>query len=329
MNESLPDWLMPAWSRLAPTLAQGRLGHALLFVGPPGVGKRLLADALAGALLCEQPDTGGLPCSSCRGCLQLAAGSHPDYLELMPEEGAREIRVAQSREFSRRLGLTAHYGRRVGLIEPAEAFTTSAANSLLKTLEEPPGNTHILLVSERPSAVLATIRSRCQRIRLPLPEAAEVRDWAREQDAGVEEALPLARGAPLRAQALAAEDIAGQQASWWKDLTALMAGTETPLAVAERWRNGPEAVLLDWLYLVAIDLLKHATGIASGHWVQQAHAQRLQDVAKSVDINRLRRTVNAIVETRRLLDSNVERQLLWEALAIELWASRQRKVERR
>lgn len=324
MSEALPDWLMPAWQRLAPALAEERLGHALLFVGPPGVGKRRLADALAGALLCREPDSRGLPCGGCSGCVQLAAGSHPDYIELMPEEGSREIRVAQSREFSRRLTLTAHYGRRVGLIEPAEALNASAANGLLKTLEEPPGNTHILLVSEQPSAVPATLRSRCQRLRVPLPDPDVVQTWARERGPGIAEALSLARGAPLRAESLAAVDIAGRQARWWRDFAALVAGSETPLAVAERWHEEPHAELLDWLYLVAADLLKIACGIATDHWIQQTHAQQLQNVAKSVDINRLRQAVSAIVETRRLLDSNVDRRLLWEALAIELWISRKR-----
>jgi DNA polymerase-3 subunit delta' len=314
---------MPSWERLAPALASGRLGHALLFVGPPGVGKRLLADTLARALLCRETDAQGFPCGGCRSCTQMAAGSHPDYIELAPGEDSREIKVAQTREFSRRLRLTAHYGRRVGLIVPPEALNASAANSLLKSLEEPPAGVHVLLVSERPSVVLATIRSRCQRVRVPLPDAAATRTWAEEQ--GIGEALALARGAPLRAEALAAAGIGERQSRWRDDLAALAAGGETPLTVAERWHKEPPGELLDWLYLTVSDLLKHACGIDSSRWVQSAHAQRLISVAKSMDGARLRRVVPAIVEARRLLDSNVDRQLLWESLAIELWICRQRR----
>lgn len=329
MSEALPAWLSPVWSWLAPALTADRLGHALLFVGPPGVGKRRLADTLARALLCQSPGADGLPCGECRACAQMAAGSHPDYAELTPEEGARDIRVAQTRAFGRKLSLTAHYHRRVGLIDPAEAFTAGAANSLLKTLEEPPAGAHILLVSERPSAVLATIRSRCQRIRVPLPAPAEAEAWAAGRDPAVAAALPLARGAPLRAEALAEAGAGERHAQWWDDLEALLGGRASPPEVAERWNAGPHAELLDWLYLTAGDVLKRAAGVPPEAWVQRDHAQRLENVAESIDVSRLRRTVNVIVETRRLLSTNVDRQLMWEALAIELWVSRQRGGSKR
>lgn len=137
-----------------------KVAHAYLFIGPAGVGKLTTALAFAKSLLCERP-VEGESCNSCRSCLQVNSGNHPD-LHIVHPSGA-SIKLEQIHLLQKNVHYRSYQGgRRVYIIEDCDTMTAEAANSLLKTLEEPPGNTVFVLVSSRPYALLPTIQSRCQ-----------------------------------------------------------------------------------------------------------------------------------------------------------------------
>ncbi|MGE5615363.1 MAG: DNA polymerase III subunit delta' [Bacillota bacterium] len=202
---------------------RARLPHALLIHGPRGIGKARFAQALAASVLCETPRD-GLACGACDSCRWFEQGNHPDYREIVPEasaeddaevsegEGARAekgkslvIKIEQIRAIADFISLSTHRaGYRVLLIHPAEALHPAAANALLKTLEEPPAATLIMLVSDQPARVLPTLRSRCRALPLAMPPRDEALAWLRAEgvsDAQV--ALDAAGGAPLFARDLA------------------------------------------------------------------------------------------------------------------------------
>jgi len=213
------EWNKAYWSELAS--AAGRLPHALLIHGPDGIGKRALAEHFAQFLLCES-STNGRPCGRCQACRWFVAGSHPDVRWLEPESIAKpaaiegeeedragsrsakqslEIKVEQVRALADFLNVGSHRGgHRIALIHPAEGMNLHAANSLLKSLEEPPASAVFVLVSHRPARLLATIRSRCFALAMGLPERTAAEAWL--QASGVADAarwLAFAGGAPLRA----------------------------------------------------------------------------------------------------------------------------------
>lgn len=215
-------WQIDLWGRLQALAA--RLPHALLIHGPAGIGKLALAEHFAQSLLCESEDSTRAPCGACDGCRWYLAGSHPDFRRVEPESMARraeaaedvedpahaptkspkpsnEIKVDQIRALDGFLNLRSHRGgRRVALVHPAEDMNPNAANALLQGLEEPPDGAFFLLVSHRPARLLATVRSRCVSVPVPLPDAGSSGAWLAKQ--GPKEAvawLPLASGAPLRA----------------------------------------------------------------------------------------------------------------------------------
>lgn len=204
MTEPLHPWQAPAWAHLQAMLAADRLPHALLIAGPGGTGEHVFAERVAQALLCAEPARA--PCGACPACRQYGAGTHPDAIRLEPPEAGKAIPVDAVRALSGRLALTGA-GRKVALIDPADAMNANAANSLLKTLEEPPGDCVLLLVSLRPGRLPATVRSRCQRITFGLPEPEIALAWLGEQ--GVTDAatwLARAAGAPLAARDLAQQE---------------------------------------------------------------------------------------------------------------------------
>jgi DNA polymerase-3 subunit delta' len=214
---SLPSWQTAiAASALA---HRQRWPHALLISGRRGLGKRLLALHFARALLCEAPLESGEACGVCPGCGYVGQGTHPDLQLIEPvtydDEGnptpVDTINVERVRELIEFTQLSPHRQRaKVGLIAPAEAMNAAAANALLKTLEEPPAGTFLLLVSHQPARLPPTILSRCLRLPAPEPDRAAAAAWLAQNsvvNADPELVLAQAGGAPLFALSLADADI--------------------------------------------------------------------------------------------------------------------------
>lgn len=168
-----------AVSLLTRTLSGGRLPTAFLFVGMEGVGKKLAALSLAQALNCTE--SGPLSaCGRCPACLKVEKGVHPDVLLLSPEEDI--IPVDRVRDMIGALSLVAFEGRmKVAVVDRAETMHWSAANALLKTLEEPPPRTLLILLTERPDALPRTIPSRCQRVKFSPLGTEAVAGWLRDR----------------------------------------------------------------------------------------------------------------------------------------------------
>lgn len=241
-------WQAAQWQRLGAQWTAGRCPHALLVSGQPGLGKRRFADAFAAVLLCDQPRH-GLACGECRGCQLRIAGSHPDFIRVVPEKEQGPLKVEQIRELGEFVGRTsAREGARVVWLAPAESMNINAANALLKNLEEPSGSVIFLLITDNPSGLLPTIRSRCQTIAFPVPPHQSALRWL--SDSGVEgelasSALALAGGAPLLAVALMEPEAREIRDQFLADITALTRGDENPVTLAGRWESPGEGADLN------------------------------------------------------------------------------------
>ena len=218
LGNSAP-WLDAARGAVRQSMLAGRLPHALLLKGALGAGTGALADWIARLALCEHPERA--PCGSCQSCLLESAGNHPDLRRLMPEPGKKQIGIDAVRELIADLALTSYRGRRrIGIVEPADALNTAAANAFLKTLEEPGADTLLLLVAARTDRLPATILSRCQAIVVPRPDRAAALAFLAAYDAADwPGALDLANNGPLAALELV-ERGAGEVAA---DMTGLVA----------------------------------------------------------------------------------------------------------
>jgi len=195
---------------LSRSLASGRLAHAYLFQGPEGIGKQLFARGLTAAVNCAA-GKGLAACGICSGCRKFASGTHPDFLLVSPEKGA--IKIDQVRELIKKLSYAPYEaGMRVVLLEDVHTMRREAANSLLKTLEEPPEDNLLILTADSARTILPTISSRCQAIPFyPLTLEQTVEVIVREnKELDRETAMLLARlaeGSPGRALLLHRKDL--------------------------------------------------------------------------------------------------------------------------
>lgn len=317
MAESYP-WQQASWQQLA---GRQQHAHAYLLHGVQGIGKRALAERLMARLLCQQPQ--GLDaCEQCKSCLLLKAGSHPDNFVLEPEDTDKPIKVDQVRDLVSFVVQTAQLGgRKVILIEPVEAMNINASNALLKSLEEPSGNTVLLLVSHQPSRLLPTIKSRCQQVTCPQPSLAQSQDWLATalpecSEAERDDLLSLAAGSPLTAVNLQAQGVREQRALVTEGVKKLLKQQQSPSQLAEAWNAIPLLLLFDWFFDWSHRVLRYqlaqdeeGLGMADMRKVVQYLAQKSRQ-DKVLEIQAW------ILEQRQkvLGKANLNRVLLLEAL---------------
>ena len=255
------QWQENVWQSLQQASTNQHLPHALLFTGEDGCGNEQFVQALAKYLLCLMPTAAHQACGTCRSCQVFTSQAHPDYLMVGLQDEKQAIVIDQIRELNYFLSLSRSYSpRRVVVIYPAERMNINSANSLLKSLEEPAADTHILLLTSQPALLLATIRSRCQILRLPVPSAQTAKAWlgqhSLQHDADM--LLTIAHGRPLAALALDQTDQLEQRRRWLEHLGDVVKGRANLVEISANWEKFDKVQLLDWQLDCTHMLIKHA-----------------------------------------------------------------------
>ncbi len=254
----LYPWTKPGWDQLMNRRRAGRMPHALLITGLPGVGKLDLARSLVDGLLCQQAQPDGQACGQCKTCQLGTAETHPDAFTVTLAVDKKQIGIDQIRELGAQLALSSQLsGYRTAIIYPAAAMTHAAANSLLKTLEEPGPDSILILVTAEPARLPATVRSRCQLVHIPAPEPGLAQQWLREQ--GIEQpelVLSLAQGAPIKAVELASSDLLTTRQGLFEEFALLIKGKLSPIKLAAGWQKKDDRTLLTLLDSWLCDMVR-------------------------------------------------------------------------
>lgn len=312
----LLPWHDAALEQLRAAWAAARFPHALLLQGADGLGKRELAAWLSAAVLCEQSGSSLQHCGKCTSCALIAAGSHPDLVWVSPEEDKQQISVDQTRAASERLTKTSYrQGYKIAVIEPAHQMTGSAANSVLKTLEEPTPQSLLILVTSRPSSLLPTVRSRCQKVTVKQPSMDEALQWL-QSEAGVRPApqiLEFAGGAPLRALEFAKGRFEALDEGMQRSLGQLLAGRTDVTQVATEWAKDGLPERLTWLDLWLMSAARAAVGGSADLFTFPATSAHLPSVSGALNIT----TLYGMVDRVRALKAQLVRTALQRELAIE------------
>lgn len=313
-------WHESAMRQLRLAWTSQRLPHALLLQGADGLGKRELASWLAAAVLCERSGAELRACGECASCKLIAAGSHPDFTRVAPLEDKQQISVDQIREMSAVLTQTSfRQGYKVAVVEPAHQMTVNAANSLLKTLEEPTANSLLILVTSRPSGLPATVRSRCQRVAIPTPATREAMQWLQSQpDATVTaQLLEFAGRAPLRALELAQGRFEQLNADMQRAMSRLLSGEADVTQIAAEWDTKEGKTILHerlvWLDLWLNSAAREAIGGTAELFTFPARSAHLPSLPATLNISAL----YALVDQVRALKAQLARTALQRELAIE------------
>lgn len=305
------------------SLQRNQIPHALLLTGPEGTGKQTAALQMAARLLCAA-GPGGPPCGQCAPCRHREAGTAPDYIEVTAGEG-EDIRIDRVRELTRQAQLTPQEsGRRVILLDPAEALNTYAANALLKLLEEPPGEVVFLLVSHRPEALLPTIRSRCQLVPFRPVAVSEVEAWLERAHglAGNHARLAsrLAGGAPGRALAWAERSLLEERNAVLEGLEAVRGGNgESLLETAEQWAGAESAAWLPHLEAWLRDLARvrvTAGQVPAERLVNFDRLERLETQARRLGAAEADRLLKAAVRLREAVAGRENTRLAVEEFLV-------------
>jgi DNA polymerase-3 subunit delta' len=301
-------WSNDLWQSIVDRYHGAGLPHASLLLGNEGTGRRPLAFKLAKFLLCKAADKktskNTIYCSQCQSCKLMDAGSHPDYFICDQEAKGKQIKVDTVRKLNDFMSKTPQISAcQVVQIYPLEAMNLNASNALLKTLEEPSGESYLLLIAERLGTVLPTIRSRTQRINLHPPNTEQALLWLSERLTNTPAddlvlALGQCSGGPLKAEQWLRQGLLVQDAAYTSLMQKWLSGQQPLQDVSKALAKYDLPDTINWWTGLSLDIMKLGMGAnvtqishpQQGEWIAQLVAtvsklklltlqHKLQDVA--------------------------------------------------
>ena len=301
-------------------LSAERLHHAYLFVGPDGVGKRTTAIALAKAIHCQNSTHNF--CGACVDCTRISDGNHPDVrlIQLLPEK--KEISIQQIRETERELNFRSFTGKRkIAIIDPATLMNLSAQNALLKTLEEPPANSMIVLIAPNAGSLLPTVRSRCVRLSFAPLKRQEVATYLSSQTPTTldhaESLAAMSMGSIGVALKLKKEELFERQKEWARVLSSLQPGDyQSAMAAAEELGENRDETLnfLQWAESWYRDLLVYQTSDRSDELVNLEMLVEIKRQAATFNRDRLHSSIEKAISAGAAVQRNLNRRMVLEDL---------------
>jgi DNA polymerase-3 subunit delta' len=316
-------WQQQEWQTLLRSANSDRIPHAFLFAGMQGIGKLALAEHFAQLILCQQPKPIDAPCEKCHGCRLFLTKAHPDALWLLPEKEGSAIKIDQIRELTDFIAQSALQGKyRTVIINPANSMNLNAANALLKTLEEPTAGAIIILISDQPAQLPATILSRCHKLLFSRPSTEQAILWLKTQIKDSSEKLTLllnlANGAPLAAVKLTNEDGLSVRHDIFNTLISLIMKKGDPLKAAAQCQALELLTFIDLSLSFIVDVIQLQVG--NNRVVNQDIMKELITVKDTSNMQNNVKWMNALQAARSKIGVgvNFNKQLLLERLFIEL-----------
>jgi DNA polymerase III subunit delta' len=291
-------WLTKEMAALRAAFEAERMPHALLIHEDPGAGGDWLASWIARLVLRTERD------------------QHPDWISVRPIDDSRQIRIEQVRDLAQELALTSHQGGyKVGILSPADVLNRFAANALLKTLEEPPPRTVLILVATQPSRLPATILSRCQRIRVAAPGRAEAVSWL-ESTRGKgdwQAVLDILGEAPLLAAESDAAAVVQMGAEVRRGLEDAVTGRIDPVGTAEKWARAELPLRLRCFENWLTDRIR-SRAESPGFLTEVGAVTYLQPPETVLNIRELFELLDGVRDFSSSLDTPINRGLALEVL---------------
>ncbi len=317
-------WQFEHWQQAVRYLKDNHLAHAVLLSGPAEIGKLEFCLAFIQRLNCTNPTLDDHACGECKDCHLFSANTHPDIRMINVEDTddakkSDQIKVDDIRDINQFMTLSRQQGvYKIVCIHQAENMNVNAANALLKTLEEPPQNSILFLISDRADTLLATIKSRCQIWKFNLPSHELALQWLNQQQkhSNWDSLLNVAGGRPLLSLELAQSGLGENRTQFYQDLDQFMQGKAKVTKVSNKHQDEPLERLVMWQQAWCADLIRC-------HYDNQPVTLENPDIRRSlhslvgrVDLHLLFRFMDKLIELRRFSSAPLNKRLFIEDMLI-------------
>jgi DNA polymerase-3 subunit delta' len=320
VNNQLLPWHKKNWDLLNGYINQDRIPQALLITGVNGLGKYSLATQFASSLFCSNILQDGFSCGKCNGCLLIKSGTHPDLFLISPEPEKTAISINQIRQVITDSYLKPQFETyRVIIINPADVMTTAAANAFLKCLEEPTERTVLILITDKPNKLPATIISRCQKLLVKTPDKQVLSDWLKGQ--GIEQdqetLIRLMRSSVLTMQQIADEGFLKQRTDCFNDWLAVAKHKSHPVIISEKWQKLSATEVINWLTSWVTDIIKCANHVSPEQICNQDMAKPIQELSRQLNLSKLFGLYDKLLVSRRQIGTQINFQMMLEEILIQ------------